>query len=178
MGHQYEGFPDFGYLDKFKAAISVLNQGAIVFEGYDRYRQHYSSFLYQQIGMDPFPYPVATSSGSFSVASQDIVLRARHILDCLNVIADCVSRKNEPLTTECIVIQIFGTWGAPAVDMFATVHNTHLLQFMSLILEPPALAVDALSQDWQGGGGDDVRFHRSPCSTKSFRNYGPPRTSR
>ena len=32
----------------------------------------------------------------------------------------------------------------------STVHNNHLLQFMSPILEPLALVVDALSQDWQG----------------------------
>ena len=32
--------------------------------------------------------------------------------------------------------------------MFATVHNTHLPQFTSLIPEPRALSIDALSQDW------------------------------
>ena len=41
-------------------------------------------------------------------------------------------------------------WGTPAVDMFATVHNTHLPQFMSPVQEPRALAIDALSQDLQG----------------------------
>ena len=34
--------------------------------------------------------------------------------------------------------------------MFATIHNTHFPQFMSHISEPRALAIDALSQDWQG----------------------------
>ena len=34
--------------------------------------------------------------------------------------------------------------------MFATVHNTHFPQFMSPVPEPQALAIDALSQDWQG----------------------------
>ena len=34
--------------------------------------------------------------------------------------------------------------------MFATVHNMHLPQFMSLVPEPRAQAIDALSQDWQG----------------------------
>ena len=33
--------------------------------------------------------------------------------------------------------------------MFATVHNTHLSQFMSPIPEPLALEVDALFHDWQ-----------------------------
>ena len=34
--------------------------------------------------------------------------------------------------------------------MLATVHNTHLPQFVSPILELRALLIDALSQDWQG----------------------------
>ena len=34
--------------------------------------------------------------------------------------------------------------------MFATVSNSHLSRFMSPISEPRALAVHALSQDWQG----------------------------
>ena len=34
--------------------------------------------------------------------------------------------------------------------MFTTVHNKRLLQFMSLIPDTQAMAVDALSQDWQG----------------------------
>ena len=49
-----------------------------------------------------------------------------------------------------VVNLIFGLWGTPVVDMFATVHNTHLPQFMSPVPEPRALVIDALSQDWQG----------------------------
>ena len=49
-----------------------------------------------------------------------------------------------------IVTQIFQMWRFPTVDMFSTGHNTHLLQFMSPIPEPQALAVDALPQPWQG----------------------------
>ena len=87
--------------------------------------------------------------------AQDIILRARHIPGCLNVIADRLSRPNQPISTEWslhseIVDRIFQFWGTPEVDMFATVHNTRLLQFMSPTPEPQALAVDALSQDWQG----------------------------
>ena len=40
--------------------------------------------------------------------------------------------------------------------MFATVHNMHLPQFMSLVPEPRAQAIDALSQDWQGRSMYDV----------------------
>ena len=41
-------------------------------------------------------------------------------------------------------------WGTPAVDMFATIHNMHLPQFISSVPKPRALAIDALSQDWLG----------------------------
>ena len=44
----------------------------------------------------------------------------------------------------------FEFWGSPVLDMFATVSKSHLPQFMSPIPEPLALAMDALSQDWQG----------------------------
>ena len=49
-----------------------------------------------------------------------------------------------------VVNLIFRLWGTSVVDLFATVHNTHLPQFMSPVPEPRALAIDALSQDWQG----------------------------
>ena len=83
------------------------------------------------------------------------IVRARHIPGCLNVKADHLSRPNQPIPTEWslhpeIVSCIFGFWGTPVVDMFATASNSHLPWFMSPIPEPRALAVDALSQDWQG----------------------------
>ena len=87
--------------------------------------------------------------------AQNIIVRARHIPGCLNVIADHLSRPNQPISTEWslhpeIVERIFRVWGTPEVDMFATLSNSHLPRFMSPIPEPRALAVDALSLDWQG----------------------------
>ena len=91
--------------------------------------------------------------------NQDIhvAIQARHILSCLNVIGleDHLPRLKQPITTEWslhpeIVTRIFGTWGTPTLDMFATVHSRHLPQFKSPIPKPRALAIDALSQDWQG----------------------------
>ena len=84
--------------------------------------------------------------------AQDIIVRARHIPGCLNVIADHLSRPSQPISTEWslhpeIVKRIFRLWGTPEVDMFATVSNSQLPRFMSPIPEPRALA---LSQDWQG----------------------------
>ena len=68
--------------------------------------------------------------------AQNIIVRARHIPGCLNVIADHLSRPNQPISTEWslhpeIVKRIFRLWGTPEVDMFATVSNSHLHQFMS-----------------------------------------------
>ena len=86
---------------------------------------------------------------------QNIIVRAGHIPGCLNVIADHLSRPNQPISTEwslCpeIVQHIFRVWGTPEIDMFTTVSNSHLPRFMSPIPDPRALAVGALSQDWQG----------------------------
>ena len=64
--------------------------------------------------------------------SQSILVLARHIPGCLNVIADHLSRPNQPIPTEWslhpeITSRIFRVWGTPEVDMFATLSNSHLL---------------------------------------------------
>ena len=63
--------------------------------------------------------------------SQSIIVRARHIPGCLNVIADHLSRPNQPIPTEWslhpeIVSRIFRVWGTPEVDMFATPSSVHV----------------------------------------------------
>ena len=70
--------------------------------------------------------------------SQDIV----SIPDCPNGMADRLSGPD--LSMSCY--KIFEMWGFLTVDMFATVFNTQHPQCMSLIPEPQALAMDALSQ--------------------------------
>ena len=69
------------------------------------------------------------------IQTQDITLRARRIPGCLNVIAGRLSRLNQPIMTEWsldpeVVNLIFRLWGTPLVDMFASVHNMHLPQFI------------------------------------------------
>ena len=113
--------------------------------------------------------------------AQNIIVRARHIPGCLNVIADHLSRPNRPISTEWslhpeVVKPIFRLWGTPEVDMFATVSDSHLPRFMPPIPESRALAVDALSQDWQGRSM--YMFPPFPCSAKSFRSSGPLRRQR
>ena len=63
--------------------------------------------------------------------AQNIIVRARHIPGCLNVIADHLSRPNQPIPTKWslhpeIASRIFRVWGTPEVDMFATLSNSHL----------------------------------------------------
>ena len=68
--------------------------------GYERYGQHYSSFLCEQTWKDPFPYPVTYSSGSFSRASNSRHCHQGKAHSSLNVIADYLSRPNQPIKTE------------------------------------------------------------------------------
>ena len=170
LGPQHGGFSDCGCMDSFRTRAPRQCAGA---QGsyigppslgysitgpscFDHYRQYHCCSLHQQIGWDHSHLLLRLVVDLFLwLHTQDITLRARHIPGCLNVIADRLSRLNQPITTEWslhpkIVKLIFRLWGTPVVDMFATVHNTHLPQFMSPVPEPGALAIDALSQDCQG----------------------------
>ena len=99
LGCPIWGFPEFRYLDPFRPQAPYqlfgtqsgnfrppsLGYSAMGPPSYDRYGQHYSSFLYQQTGRNPSPYPVTSSSGSVSsLQTQDIDIKARHIPGCLN----------------------------------------------------------------------------------------------
>ena len=115
------------------------------------------SVLYRQAGRDSFPFSATSIVELFLwLQSQDIAIRARYIPGCLNVIANHLSQPNQPITTKWslhpeITTKIFEMWGFPTVDVFVTVHNTSSpIKFMSAIPVPQALAVDALSQFWQG----------------------------
>ena len=130
---------------------SSLNYSVTGPPGYDRYGQHYSSFLYQQTGRDPFPHTVTSSSGSVYVASIP-----RH-----NSQGQARSRLSErdsrpPVTAKSANNNRVepqpknSKSNLPHSDSGHVCHNTHLPQFMSPIPEPRALAIHALSQDWQG----------------------------
>ena len=101
--------------------------------------QYQCCSLHQQTGWEPFPPPVVagTCSRSDSVATDSGHNSASQTYSgYLNMITDQLSQPNQPITTEWIlhpevVNLIFRLWGTPVVDMFATVHNTHLPQFMS-----------------------------------------------
>ena len=84
-----------------------------------------------------------------------VTLKARHIPDHLNVIADKLSRLGQTIQTECslspeIFQAICHQWHQPTVDLFATRFNNKLPQFVSPVPDPQAWAVDALSLSWEG----------------------------
>ena len=109
--------------------------------GDDRYGQLNSSFLYQQANRDSVPHLVTSGSGAVYV-----VTSSEH--SCPSKTHPRLSERDsrppissQPADTEWslhpeIVSRIFGVWGTPAVDMFATVSNSRLPQFMSPIPEP------------------------------------------
>ena len=170
VGRSHGGFPDFRYLDLYRPQApyqlsgaqggnlcpTALGSSAPGPPGYDRHRQFDSSFIYQKQGGTRSPTLLRLTVDLFLwLEAQNIIVWARHIPGCLNVIADHLSRPNQSISTEWslhpeVVKRIFRLWETPEVNMFATVSNSHLTRFMSPMSEPRALAVDALSQDWQG----------------------------
>ena len=85
---------------------------------------------------------------------RQIVLKARHILGHLNVIADKLSRQGQIIQTEWSLHQevfnlLIQTWHCPQVDMFATRYNFKLAQYVSPVPDPNAWAVDALTVSWE-----------------------------
>ena len=144
---------------ELKAVVSALQHWAPVLQGHQVMiatdNSTVVSYINKQGGTRSPTLLRLTVELLLWLEAQNIIVRARHIPGCLNVIADHLSRPNQPISTEWslhaeIVKRIFGLWGTPEVDMFATVSNSHLPRFMSPIQEPRAIAVDALSQDWQG----------------------------
>ena len=89
---------------------------------------------------------------------RDILIRARHIQGCLNVIADSLSRKDKIIQTEwSLHPQIFSlickVWHKPMVDMFATKLNHKLPIYVSPVPDANAMSIDVLNISWEGLDG-------------------------
>ena len=84
---------------------------------------------------------------------QDIVIRVRHIPGKFNILADRLSRLDKPIKTEWSLDQtvansVFQMLNFPNVDLFATRFNHRLPLYVSPVQDYKALAIDALSMDW------------------------------
>ena len=89
---------------------------------------------------------------------RNILIRARHIQGCLNVIANSLSRKDKIIQTEwSLHPQIFSlickVWHTPMVDMFATNLNHKLPIYVSPVPDANAMNIDALNISWEGLDG-------------------------
>ena len=89
---------------------------------------------------------------------RNILIRARHIQGCLNVISDSLSRKDKIIQTEwSLHPQIFSlickVWHTPMVDMFATNLNHKLPIYVSPVPDANAMNIDALNISWEGLDG-------------------------
>ena len=151
LGRSQGGFQDFGYLDPHRPQAphqlsgaqggylhpTTLGSSASGPPGHDRTDNSTEvSYINNQRGTHSTSLLRLTDELFLWLESQDIIVRARHIPGCLNVIADHLSRPNQPIPTEWslhpeIVKRIFRFWGTPEVDMFATLSNSHLPRFMS-----------------------------------------------
>ena len=130
---------------ELKAVVSALKHWAPVLQGHQVMiatdNSTVVSYINKQGGTRSPTLLRLTVELLLWLEAQNITVRARHIPGCLNVIADHLSRLNQPISTEWslhpeIVKRIFGLWGTPEVDMFVTVSNSHLPWFMSPIPEP------------------------------------------
>ena len=117
LGRPYGGFPDFGCLDPLK--MQAPHQCAGAQGGNIKALQHWVSVLQDHHVITTDNTTVVAyinkQGGTHSntplwlvvdlflwLQTQDIAILARHIPGCLNVIADHISRPNQPIATEWI----------------------------------------------------------------------------
>ena len=164
---------------ELKAVVSALKHWAPMLQGHSTV----VSYINKQGGTHSPTLLCLTVELLLWLEAQNIIVRARHIPGCLNVIADHLSRQNQPISTEWslhpeIVKRVFRLWGTPEVDMFATVSNSHLgssVHVSSYGATSPSGGCSCLRTS---RGGQCTFFLHPLCSTKSFRSSSPPRQQR
>ena len=87
-------------------------------------------------------------------SQRQVTLKARHIPGRLNVIADKLSRLGQTIQTEWSLLpevfqRLCQKWHQPQIDLFATRFNHKLPQFVSPVPDSLAVAVDALTLQWE-----------------------------
>ena len=120
--------------------------------GYDRYGQFDSSFLYQQASSDPFPHlatfhsrasPLVRGSEHNSPSQTYSWLSERDSRPPISSESANTDRVESPPRDSELHLRVLGDTSSRHV-------RDCVPWFMSPIPEPQALAVDALSQYWQG----------------------------
>ena len=102
---------------------------------------------------------------------QDIVIRVRHIPGKFNILADRLSRLDKPIKTEWALDQtvansVFQMLNFRNVDLFATRLNHRLPLYVSPVQDYKALAIDALSMDWNHLHACFSSFYSDTCCSR------------
>ena len=82
-----------------------------------------------------------------------VTILTRFVRGETNVVADCLSRRNQVVSTEWVLhhqvcSHLWKLWGSPLVDLFATRLNHRLPSFVSPFPDPMAVATDAFLFPW------------------------------
>ena len=85
---------------------------------------------------------------------EQVTLKAHYIPGLLNVVADKLSRLGQAIRTVWYLLSevfqlICARWHQPKIDLFATMFNNKLSNFVSPVPDPLTWAVDALSLSWE-----------------------------
>ena len=164
-GCPHGGFPDFGYLDPYRSQApyqlfgaqggdfcpTALGSSAPGLPGYGRHGQFDSSFIYQQARRDPLPHLALFDSRSFPLVRGSEYNSSGKAYSRLSERASRPPISSESAHTDRVVPppRDRGTY----LQGLGHTRSRHVFNFVELppsLSEPRALAVDALSQDWQG----------------------------
>ncbi|KAK7095415.1 hypothetical protein V1264_006825 [Littorina saxatilis] len=88
-------------------------------------------------------------------ARHQILVSARYLPGCLNVLADALSRSSQILHTEWTIahqalLRLWAQVERPMVDLFATRFSRRLPIFVSPFPDPEAWKIDAMTISWTG----------------------------
>ena len=113
------------------------------------------AYLHNQGGTKSIPLYCVSKEILLLAHCLYMVLQVKHIPGERNALADLLSRKGKVIHTEwtlkqSVVDAIFGAWGKPNLDLFATRLNNRLPVWVSPMADPQAVGVDALSMSWKG----------------------------
>ena len=83
-----------------------------------------------------------------------ITVHAEHLPGSCNIETDRISRRlfdsSNWRLDHSVFQKLVSLWGPFDIDLFAARHNSQLPQYFSYMLNPEALAMDALAQSWEG----------------------------
>ncbi|XP_070179246.1 uncharacterized protein [Littorina saxatilis] len=88
-------------------------------------------------------------------AHHEILISARYLPGCLNVLADALSRSSQVLHTEWTIthqalLRLWAQVERPMIDLFATRFSRRLPIFVSPFPDPEAWKIDAMMINWTG----------------------------